>query len=178
MNRHPGFNDPCPFHMKSVEQRRQGGFPSWHNWGTCAANVFSDRFDTGKCLSVLNRSGDNNLPPRWYVDECKREKGLTRQQPQQGAQYHFGGLAPGIPPSGVPPPPCIAAPGGSYVFQPTVNQQPPPSIPAPGGSYVFQAGQQHQQRVAGGSYMNQPAQAGTVPQQSSQFVYQADGTLG
>ena len=167
--------------MKPFRDRQNGEFPSFHNWGTCAANVFSDKFDTGKCLSVLNRTGDNNLPPRWFVDECKREKGLTRshqqQRPQQGTQYHFDGLAPGIPPSGVPPPPCIAAPGGSYVFQPTVNQQPPPSIPAPGGAYVFQAGQQ-QQRAAGGSYMNLPASAGNAPQQPSQFVYQADGTLG
>ena len=82
-------------------------------------------------------------------------------------------------------PPFIPVQGGSYVFQPTVQQQQPPmTIPVRGGSYVFQteqasANQQQQpQQPAGGSYMNLPTPARTQTQQTSSFEICADGTLG
>ena len=43
----PSKNAPCPFHKKPVKQQ-QGGFPSWHSWGDCASNVFSNNFDAEK----------------------------------------------------------------------------------------------------------------------------------
>ena len=162
--------------MKKFHLRRNGDV-SWHDWGDCTANVFSSKFDTGKCIQVLNRTDPK--PPQWFLEECRREKGLSptnQQQQQQQQQYQFAGVPPVPVPAGMPPQ-AIPVQGGSYMFQPPVNQQPPVNAPAPGTAMVLQAGQasvnQQQQVAAGGSYMNLP-----VAPQPSQFVYRADGTLG
>ena len=183
----PGANDPCPFHKRKIQERSEK--ESYHLWGDCRANIFSDNFKTNACIRVLNRED----APRWFVNECKRELNLSpksqwqeqRQEQQQGQQqqqqqerqqqqYHFGGL-----------PPFIPAQGGSYVFMPAGQPQQPMTIPAQGGSYVFQAAgqaaanQQQPQQQPGGSYMNLPTPAtATQAQRPSQFEVRADGTLG